>query len=74
MVNSSDRFVIRFAVHLPPVYRANFLAELIENYSATTRELSDGSYEIVSLKSAKSGAIFDMLSQEVSRGAIVIEA
>jgi hypothetical protein len=73
MVKATGRFLIRFAVHLAPVYPTNFLAELIENYPATFRELPDGAFKIVSQKAAKTDQILGALRQEESRGAIVIE-
>ena len=73
MVSSTGRFLVRFAVHLPPVYRTNFLAELIEYYPARFRELPGGNFEIMSQKPAKTDAILCALRQEESRGAIVIE-
>lgn len=73
MVSSTSRFLIRFAVHLPPMYPTNFLAELIEDYPATFRELPDGAFEIVSQKPAKTDQILGALRQEENRGAIVIE-
>jgi hypothetical protein len=73
MVNSTGRFLVRFAVHLTPVYRTNFLAELIEYYPATFLELPDGAFEIVSQKPEKTDQILGALRQEESRGAIVIE-
>jgi hypothetical protein len=69
----TGRFLIRFAVHIPPVYRTNFLAELIEYYPARFRELPGGNFEIVSQKSAKNDQILCALRQEESRGSIVIE-
>jgi hypothetical protein len=73
MVTSKGRFLVRFAVHLPPTYAENYLAELIEYYPARFRQLPDGAFEIVSLKPTKVGDILDMLKQEVDRGAMVIE-
>ena len=73
MVSTTGRFLVRFAVHLPPVYRTYFLAELVEDYPAITRELLDGTFEIVSQKPAKTDQILGALRQEESRGAIVIE-
>ena len=73
MVSTVDRFVVRFAVHLPPAYPTNFLAELIEYYPATTCELQDGTFEIVSQKRAKTEEILGALRQEESRGSLVIE-
>ena len=69
----TGRFLIRFAVHLPQVYRTNFLAELIEGYPARFRELPGGNFEIVSQKPAKADQILLQLRQEESRGGIVIE-
>jgi uncharacterized protein (UPF0305 family) len=69
----TGRFLIRFAVHLPPVYRTNFLAELIEYYPARFRELPGGNFEIVSQQPEKTDQILGALRQEESRGAIVIE-
>jgi hypothetical protein len=69
----AGRFLIRFAVHLPAVYRTNFLAELIEYYPARFRQLPGGNFEIVSQKPAKSDEILNALRQEESRGGIVIE-
>lgn len=51
----------------------NFLAELIECYPATFRELPGGNYEIVSQKPLKTDQILSQLRQEESRGGIVIE-
>ena len=73
MVNSTGRFLIRFAVHLAPVYPTSFLAELIENYPATFRRLPDGAFEVVSQKPAKTHEILSALRQEESRGSILIE-
>ena len=67
------RFLVRFAVHLPAVYRTNFLAELIECYPARFRELPGGNFEIVSQKPEKTDQIMCALRQEESRGGIVIE-
>ena len=72
-MTSTGRFLIRFAIHLPPVYRTNFLAELIEDYPARFRELPDGAFEIVSQKVAKTDQILGALKQEENRGGIVIE-
>jgi hypothetical protein len=69
----TGRFLIRFAVDLRPVYRTNFLAELIEHYPARFRELPCGNFEIVSQKPAKTDEILCALRQEESRGSIVIE-
>ena len=69
----TGRFLIRFAAHLPPVYRTNFLAELIGDYPARFRELPGGNFEIVSQKPAKTDQILSQLRQEESRGSIVIE-
>jgi len=60
-------------VHLTPVYRMNFLAELIDSYPARFRELPGGNYEIVSEKPAKTDDILFQLRQEESRGGIAIE-
>ena len=67
------RFLIRFAVHLPAVYRRNFLAELIEDYPARFRELPGGNFEIVSQKPEKTEKILRALRQEENRGGIVVE-
>jgi hypothetical protein len=55
------------------MYPTNFLAELIEDYPATFRELPDGAFEIVSQKRTKTDQILGALRQEENRGAIVIE-
>lgn len=73
MLMKTGRFLIRFAVHLPPVYCMNFLAELIECYPARFRELPGGNFEIVSEKPTKTDQILSQLRQEETRGGIVIE-
>jgi hypothetical protein len=73
MVNTTTRYIVRFAVHLTDTYRENYLAELAENTGADARELSDGRIEISGFRPKKSNDVLEALNQEQTRGALIIE-
>lgn len=72
-MSATDRYLVRFAVHLTDEYRRNYLGELAENWGITTRELSDGRIEIAGFRPKKTGEVLDALKQEQRRGALIIE-
>jgi hypothetical protein len=73
MVNTTHRYLVRFAVHLTREYRENYLAELAENTGAESRERPDGRIEIAGFRPKESGWVLDALKQEERRGALTIE-
>ena len=74
MTNATERYFVRFAVHIKDVYRANFLDELAQNTGVTIQEAPDGRIEITDFRPAKSGGwVLHALEQEQNRGALIIE-
>jgi len=73
MKSPTDRYLVRFALHLTGEYRKNFLGELSDDWGITTRELSDGRIEITGFRPKKSDDVLDALKQEQRRGGLIIE-
>lgn len=72
-MNTTSRYLIRFAVHINSTYRNNYLAELNQNTGAEIEELSDDRIEISGFRPKDGHLVLDALKQEEQRGALIIE-
>jgi hypothetical protein len=73
MASSTDRYVVRFAVHVDGEYRKNYFGEMSDDWGVITRELSDGRIELTGFQPKKSTEVLDHLKQEQRRGWLIIE-